>query len=156
MSEVLNFFVHVNAQMPEYPRYVWWGAIIVVMCLTQLLKWLVKMFTNKVKDENLRKRINAVIMIIPCLVGIGLSGMLTAWSFEFSIQAGLFWGLASITLYEFGTRVWKRTITEENITNEEIKEDFKEAVKVTKEVAKATKTAESKFDEIVNKIKKGK
>lgn len=95
-------------------------------------------------------------MIIPCLVGIGLSGMLTAWSFEFSIQAGLFWGLASITLYEFGTRVWKRTITEENITNEEIKEDFKEAVKVTKEVAKATKTAESKFDEIVNKIKKGK
>lgn len=149
MGEIFNFFLSVNSQMPNYPRYVFWGAIIVVLILTQVLKLPIKLFTSKIKDENLRKKVNAVIMIIPCLVGIGLSALLTIWSFEFSVQAGLFWGLTSQTLYEFATRLWQRAITDENITKEEIAEDFKQSVD-------SVKKAEKQFDNIIKQIKNGK
>ena len=149
MGEVFNFFLSVNSQMPNYPRYVFWGAIIVVLILTQVLKLPIKLFTSKIKDENLRKKVNAVIMIIPCLVGIGLSALLTIWSFEFSVQAGLFWGLTSQTLYEFATRLWQRVTTDENITKEEIAEDFKQSVD-------SVKKAEKQFDNIIKQIKNGK
>lgn len=149
MGEILNFFISVNSQMPNYPRYIFWGAIIVVLILTQVLKLPIKLFTSKIKDENLRKKVNAVIMIIPCLVGIGLSALLTIWSFEFSVQAGLFWGLTSQTLYEFATRLWQRVKTDDNITKEEIEQDFKQSVE-------SVKKAEKQFDNIIKQIKNGK
>lgn len=148
MGEIFNFFVSVNSQMPNYPRYIFWGAIIVVLILTQVLKLPIKLFTSKIKDENLRKKVNAVIMIIPCLVGIGLSAFLTIFSFEFSLMTGIFWGVTSQTLYEFASRLWQRVTTDDNVTAEEVEKDFKDAVATTKQ-------AEKTFEEMVKKIKKG-
>ena len=74
---------------------------IIVFALTQVLKLPIKYFTKKIKDEVVRKRTNATILLIPFLVGVAVeffySGFITYQ--DFSVINGLGYGFSGISLY---------------------------------------------------------
>lgn len=152
MADVWNFFVKANALIPEYPRWVFWVVVVIVLVLSELAKIPIKYFTNKIANETLRKKVNTTIMLLPILFGFLASWFLTVFGFSFSTTAALVWGTISQVIYEFISRIVKRVKNGDDITNETIKEDLQDSVD---SVEKKTETAEEKFNELVEKIKKG-
>lgn len=145
MEAVWQFFKSINALIPEYPRWVFWGAIVIVLALSQLAKLPIKHFTGKIPDENLRQKINTVIMLLPIAFGFLASWALTCFGFDFSVTAALVWGSTSQVIYGFVERLIKRVKNGEDITNDTLKEDITEA----------KETAEDRFNAILDKVKKG-
>lgn len=148
MSEVIEFFTRINVFAADYPSWLFWCAIVVVLILSELAKLPIKHFTGKIENENLRKKINAVIMLLPIGFGFLTSWILTCFGFGFSITAALVWGTTSQVIYEFVSRIFRRIKNGEAITTDAIKSDLKDSVEVAE-------TAEEKFNELVEKVKKG-
>lgn len=148
MSEVIEFFTRINIFAADYPSWLFWCAIVVVLILSELAKLPIKHFTGRIENENLRKKINAVIMLLPIGFGFLASWILTYFGFGFSITAALVWGTTSQVIYEFVSRVFRRIKNGEAITTDAIKSDLKDSVEVAE-------TAEDKFNELVEKVKKG-
>lgn len=149
MADVWSFFIEANALVPEYPRWIFGGTIVIILALTQLVKLPIKHFTNKIKNENLRKKINILIMLLPYILGFIASGILIFFDFNFSWEASVFWGGSSQIIYSFLERVFSRIKKGETITDETISSDFKDSVD-------EVKTAEEEFNELVDKFKNGK
>ena len=148
MSEVIEFFTRINVFAADYPSWLFWCAIVVVLILSELAKLPIKHFTGKIANENLRTKINAVIMLLPIGLGFLTSWILTYFGFGFSITAALVWGTTSQVIYEFVSRIFRRIKNGEAITTGTIKSDLKDSVEVAE-------TAEDKFNELVEKVKKG-
>lgn len=146
MSEVIEFFTRINIFAADYPSWLFWCALVVVLILSELAKLPIKHFTGKIENENLRKKINAVIMLLPIGFGFLVSWILTYFGFGFSITAALVWGTTSQVIYEFVSRIFKRIKNGEAITANTIKSDLKDSVEVAE-------TAEDKFNALVEQIK---
>lgn len=84
-------------------------------------------------------------MLIPIAFGFVISWILTYFGFKFSTVISLVWGVTSIAIYEFISRIMKRIKKGEVITTETIATDIKESFSVAE-------TADSKFKELVGKI----
>lgn len=149
MAEVWNYFANAIARIPEYPRWVFVVVVVIVLGLTQLAKIPIKHFTNKIENENLRKKVNMLIMLLPIAFGFLASWILTYFGFTFSTVAALVWGSSSQVIYELLSRIFRRIKNGENITAETISDDAKESVEIVE-------TAEDKFNGLVNQIKNGK
>lgn len=127
METILDFFRALNALVPAYPRYVFWGALVGVILLTQIVKLPIKALTKKIANDTLRQKVNTVIMFVPIGIGLLTSWLLTFVGYEFVFEAGLVWGTFSQVIYEFVTKVFKRITNGENITDETLKSDLNDA-----------------------------
>lgn len=149
MAEMWNFFTRAIERIPEYPLWIFGVVVVIVLGLTQLAKIPIKHFTNKIENENLRKKVNMLIMLLPIAFGFLASWILTYFGFTFSTIAALVWGSSSQVIYEFISRLFRRIKNGEDITTETISEDAKESIEIVE-------TAEDKFNDLVNQIKNGK
>ena len=148
MEAVLDFFRTVNTLVPAYPRWIFWGVLVGVILLTQIVKLPIKALTNKIPNDALRQKVNTVIIFIPVGLGLMASWLLTFAGYEFIYEAGIVWGLFSQVIYEFVTKVFKRIKNGEDIDNATLKGDLDEANKnaqsVTDEFQSLVKQATSK------------
>lgn len=79
---------------------------VIIFAVTQVLKLPIKHFTNKIKNETVRKRVNATILCIPFALGIlfeFLYGKYIAIT-TFSVINGLGYGFSGISLYSIVER----------------------------------------------------
>lgn len=146
MQEIVQFFTEASALSP-YPKWIYWCSVIAVVVLTQLIKIPIKHFTNKIKIETNRKRINLMFMIIPFIIGIGISFLLTIFKFDLSIESGIMCGATSQVIYRFLAKLFARTKKGETITKDTVVKDFVES-------KEESQSAQAKFDELVEKYKK--
>lgn len=127
METVLDFFRALNALVPAYPRYVFWGALVGVILLTQIVKLPIKTLTSKIANNDLRQKVNTIIMFVPIGLGLAMSWGLTFAGYEFVFEAGLVWGTFSQVIYEFVTKVFKRIKNGEDVTSETLADDLNDA-----------------------------
>lgn len=79
---------------------------VIIFAATQLMKLPIKFFTNKIKNEVLRKRVNSVILLIPFALGVLLEflyGKYVMFS-PFSVIQGLGYGFSGISFYNIVER----------------------------------------------------
>lgn len=129
MSVMLDYFTQIKIIASNYPTWLFIVGIVIVLILSQLAKLPIKHFTSKIKNENLRKKINVVIMILPIGLGFLVSWTLTLFGFSFSSSIALVWGTSAITVYGALSRILKRTKNGEDITYTSLKSDIDEAKK---------------------------
>jgi hypothetical protein len=147
MEDFINFFSQVIAQNPGYPKWIYWVTLAGIVGLTQLIKIPWKLLvTNKINSENKKNKTDIVIMLIPIGLGILASYLYTFLGYDFSIEAGVSWGLISQAFYTFLKKIFARIKNGEDITKETINTDMQEAVDTAK-------TAEEEFDKLVEKFK---
>lgn len=81
----------------------------VIFAITQILKMPIKHFTNKIKNERLRRIVNTTIMFIPFLLGVTAELLYTFYLFHdaYSVADGLGYGTISVSLYGFVERFLK-------------------------------------------------
>lgn len=147
MGEIVEFFSRPIAQFPQYPWWIYVATLIVITALTEVLKLPVKHFTDKIQNKSLRNKVNIVIVFIPVALAFAADGLFTLWGYSFSITVGFAWGGASQVLYEFISRLFARIKKGEDVTGEDVKEDFEDSVD-------DVKTAEKEFDDLIEKLKK--
>ncbi len=82
---------------------------VVIFLLTQLIKQPVKALTKKIKNETTRKRVNAVILLIPFVLGVVIDFFYSTFYLHTAFIAinGLGWGTASISLYSIIERIFQ-------------------------------------------------
>lgn len=82
---------------------------VIIFALTQVLKLPIKYFTKKIKNERMRRMVNATILLIPFAVGIALDFLYSTYYLHgaFSIINGLGYGTAGISLYGAIERFFK-------------------------------------------------
>lgn len=151
MSVVLDYLTQIKIIAADYPTWLFFVGIVVVLILSQLAKLPIKYLTRKIKpykddekNDKLRKKINAVIMLLPIGFGFLASWVLTFFGFSFSASIALVWGTSAITIYGFISRIFMRIKNGENITSDTIKSDINEA-------KKDSETAEERFYALTGK-----
>ena len=144
MEAVLDFFRTLNTLVPEYPRWIFWGVLLGVILLTQVVKLPIKALTNKIVNETLRKKVNTVIIFIPVGLGMMASWLLTFAGYTFAYEAGIIWGMFSQVIYEFFTKVFKRIKSGEDVDSSTLKGDLDTA----------NSNAQSAVDEFQSIVKK--
>lgn len=147
MNEFINFFTQAIAQSPDYPIWLYWVTLAGIVGLTQITKLPIKYFIKKIKKESRRERIEAVIMLLPICFGILANYLYTFLGYPFVVDVGIRWGLGSVALYIFISKLFNRIKNNEEITKETIEEDATEAIS-------ETKTAEEEFNQLVEKYTK--
>ena len=90
-------------------NFVWGAMSILVLCVSQLLKLPIKIFTNKIKNEKIRELVNTTIMIIPLALGILFDFAFCSFylNIPFSVEQGLKVGATAVTLYGMLERIVK-------------------------------------------------
>ena len=124
MKELLN---------NEY--FVWGAMALKVLCLSQLIKLPIKALTKKfIKNENVRSRVNTLLMIIPLALGI-----LCDWLFcslflhiPFSVVEGIKIGGTSVTLYGILEKLIKGVQSKETTATIELANEIVKDGKVDK------------------------
>lgn len=81
---------------------------VLVFALTQVLKLPIKFFTKKIKNEKVRTRVNATILLIPFALGLAFEFVYSHYYLHtvFSIVKGLSYGTAGVSLYEVFKRAF--------------------------------------------------
>ena len=90
-------------------EYAVWGVMaVVVLGLTQVLKLPIKALTKKIKDQKAKVRVNAVIMLLPIILGVVIDFLYCAWiKAPFSTLEGVQFGTTAIMLYGFLEKFFK-------------------------------------------------
>lgn len=153
MAEVYDFFIKSSALAPQYPRYIFLCMIICVMLLTELLKLPIKHFTNKIQQENWRKRINMVIMFFPTGIAFAICWVLTLFDYPLTFESALAIGTASMVGYEFLKRIFARKQNGEVINDEVIKEEFENAVEDVQDAVDTVQSATDNFYKLAEEVK---
>lgn len=123
------FFTHIEVGTP-YPRWICWVCIALITLITEFVKLPYKHFTKKVPNENLRKKLNIAIMLIPICGGLCASVCLM-WltHYGFSLETAISWGLYSQVIYVFISNIYKRIKNGGDVTMATLEEDFQNAKK---------------------------
>lgn len=89
--------------------FVWCAMAVIIFALTQVLKLPIKACTKHIKNERVRRMVNATILLIPFAVGIALDFVYSTYYLHgaFSIINGLGYGTAGISLYGAIERFFK-------------------------------------------------
>lgn len=140
MAELLN---------NEY--FVWGAMAIIVLCLSQLLKLPIKALTKKtIKDENIRARVNILLMLIPLALGV-----LGDWLFctlylhiPFSILEGVKIGGTAVTLYGMLEKLIKGSQSKETSATLELVENITKDGKVDKNDSQSIKDFANKLNNV--------
>ncbi len=80
---------------------------LVICILTQIIKFPIKHFTDKIKSSKKEGRITTIIMLIPLILGIVINFFFNTYYLHipFAPLDGLTWGSTSIVLYNAIKRV---------------------------------------------------
>lgn len=150
MEEIVKFFLQVATLTSQYPRLLYYGVIVGIVVVTQILKYPFKRFvTSKILNNVTRQKVNTVIMLIPIGVGFLASWLLTFVGYAFCWETGVVWGLTSQVLYSFFATICKRIVKGEVVTE-------KVAVSALKQAKDEAYDANLAFEDLVNKATKKK
>ena len=96
-------------------------AMSIIICfITQLIKMPIKRFTNKIKDATTEKRVTALFMLLPLVLGVLFNFLYNVCYLHiaFSVVTGLSWGTTSIMFYQG----FRRVITGKEPTAQEMEQ----------------------------------
>lgn len=134
--------------------FIWCAMAVIIFLVTQLIKLPIKHFTNKIKNERVRKIVNSVILLIPFGLGILAEFLYSTYYLHvaFTVITGLGYGTAGISLYGIVERFFKVKV-ENPYDSEEGKAVTDLVEKVTKDgvVDENDMTAVNEF---LDKVKK--
>ena len=126
---------------------------IIICLITQLIKMPIKIFTNKIKDEKVEKRVTTLFMLLPLILGVLFNFLYNNFYLHiaFSVVQGLSWGTTSIMFYQG----LKRFLTGKETTEEEKKnlESVKDLVLEIAKDGKLDSTDTSAVKDFLNKVK---
>lgn len=137
MHEILSVLL-------KYNEIVLIGASVFTFFVTQLLKLPIKKWTSAIKDENTRKAVNAVILLLPFIFGC-LYEFLYAHCYlheTFDLVRGLQFGMSGISVYAVVERFLKKKTNIESTNTYTETDEGKAVVDLVKEV-----TADGKIDQ---------
>lgn len=99
-------FIH---QLLKNEYFVWCFMAVIIFALTQVLKLPIKACTKNIKNERVRRMVNATILLIPFVVGITIDFFYSTYYLHgaFSVINGLGYGTAGISLYGAIERFFK-------------------------------------------------
>ena len=124
--EFIQFFTTAASAFPQYPRWLYWLAVLICLVGTELLKLPLKHFTKALPDK-MRVRINTVVILIPEIFGLAVSGVLTAFGYSYSVMAAMAWGGTSQLAYLFISKIYQRIKGGEQVTLDTLNADFRAA-----------------------------
>lgn len=90
------------AELLKNEYFVWGVMALLVLGLTQVLKLPIKALTKKIADPKAKTRVNAVIMLLPIILGLVLDFLYCSWQkvpflpiegVQFGTSAIMFYGL---------------------------------------------------------------
>ena len=89
--------------------FVWCAMAVIIFALTQVLKLPIKACTKHIKNERLRRIVNATILLIPFGLGVLADFLYSTYYLHtaFTIITGLGYGTAGISLYGAVERFFK-------------------------------------------------
>lgn len=89
--------------------FVWCAMAVIIFGVTQLLKLPIKACTKKIKNERVRRSVNAIILLIPFALGVLAEFLYTTYYLHtaFTVITGLGYGTAGISLYGIVERFFK-------------------------------------------------
>jgi hypothetical protein len=131
--------------------FIFCAMAVVVFILTNLFKIPIKAITNKITDERKRRMANAVILVIPFVLGVALEFVYSTFYLHimFSIIRGIGYGSAGISLYGVVERFFKVKVRNEWEDTEEGREIKQKADELIAKDEK-TESAVEKFKRTVN------
>lgn len=150
MAEIVQFLKETLLDNGGYPSWILLTAVVVVIAVTQLVKFPFKKLTAKITDDVLRERVNTIFMVLPFGVSyLGFWILSICTKYEMAHLSICSVAMTSAFFYDFLKRVFNRVKKGETITASTIKIDFANA-------KAGAKTAEDKFNEMLAEAKKSK
>lgn len=140
-------------QLLRNESFVWCCMAVIIFAVTQLLKMPIKACTKKIKNERVRRMVNATILLIPFVLGVLFDFLYCTYYLNtaFSIITGLGYGTAGISLYGVVERFFK-VKTENPYDSEEGKAVTEFVEEVTKD-GKVDKNDKHAVSDFWNKVK---
>ena len=82
---------------------------IVIFALTQLFKMPIKHFTNKIKNDRIRRIVNITILVIPFALGVGFEFIYSMYVYfdAFELGVGIAYGSSAVFAYSIVERFLK-------------------------------------------------
>ena len=82
---------------------------IVIFAITQLLKMPIKHFTNKIKNDRVRRIVNITILLIPFALGVGFEFLYSMYVYfdAFELGVGVAYGSSAVFAYSIVERFLK-------------------------------------------------
>jgi archaellum biogenesis protein FlaJ (TadC family) len=124
-------------ELLKNPFFVSCAMAVIIFALTQVLKLPIKHFTKKIKNERVRRMVNATILLIPFALGVLADFLYSTYYLQtaFTVITGLGYGTAGISLYGVIERFFKVKIenpydSEEGQAVKELVEDVSKDKKV--------------------------
>lgn len=153
MEELFNFFKEQITLIGDYPTWLYLATGVAVMILTQVLKVpFKKLISNKIKNNNLRRKVNLIFMLLPILLAIGINYGFSFLDYTFNVSAGISSGFLAEFLYEFFKTLFARCKQSGDITNDDIRESTKAAKTKVKAEKDTLKSESEKLDEILKRL----
>lgn len=89
--------------------FVWCAMAVIIFGVTQLLKLPIKAVTKRIKNERVRRSVNAIILLIPFALGVLAEFLYNTYYLHtaFTVITGLGYGTAGISLYGIVERFFK-------------------------------------------------
>lgn len=89
--------------------FVWCAMAVIIFALTQVLKLPIKACTKHIKNERVRRMVNATILLIPFALGVLADFLYSTYYLHtaFTVITGLGYGTAGISLYGAIERFFK-------------------------------------------------
>ena len=89
--------------------FVWCAMAVIIFALTQVLKLPIKACTKHIKNERVRRMVNATILLIPFALGVLADFLYSTYYLQtaFTVITGLGYGTAGISLYGAIERFFK-------------------------------------------------
>lgn len=146
--------MEVIKQLLSNEYFVWCAMAVIIFLVTQVLKLPIKAATKHIKNERIRKIVNATILLIPFGIGVLFEFLYTTYYLHtvFTVITGLGYGTAGISLYGVIERFFKIKVN--NPYNTEEGKSVTELVDKVQEDGKIDKSDVSAVDEFWNAINK--
>lgn len=121
------------AELINNAEFVWVTMSVIVLIFTQIIKLPFKFATKHIGNANARARINALIMLIPLALGIGLQYFYCAYiDAVFHVIEGLKVGGGSIVMYSILEKMLKGSNSESTVAVKKLYDDIVSDGKVDK------------------------
>lgn len=140
-------------ELLKNPFFVSCAMAVIIFALTQVLKLPIKHFTKKIKNERVRRMVNATILLIPFALGVLADFLYSTYYLQtaFTVITGLGYGTAGISLYGVIERFFKVKI--ENPYDTEEGQAVKELVKDVSKDKKIDENDKNAVKDFWNKVK---
>lgn len=146
--------MEVIKQLLSNEYFLWCAMAVIIFLVTQVLKLPIKAATKHIKNERVRKIVNATILLIPFALGVLFEFLYTTYYLHtvFTVITGLGYGTAGISLYGIIERFFKVKVSNPYETEEG--KAVTELVEKVQEDGKIDKSDVSAVDEFWNAINK--